>query len=67
MSPRTASFVNPETSLELTDLGERRSESRLLDPDVIRLGELDKSAKTPPLLGAMVVMNVGEAVIEKGV
>ena len=52
----------------ISDFGsKRRSQPRLLDPNVIRLGELDKSAETPPLLGVVVVMDVGEAVIEKGI
>ena len=50
------------------DFGSKRSsQSRLFDPNVIRLRKLDKSAKTPLLLGVVVVMDVGEAVIEKGI
>ena len=52
----------------ISDFGsKRRSEPRLLDLKIVRLREIDEAAKTPPLLGVMVVMNVGEAVIEKGV
>jgi hypothetical protein len=48
-------------------MSKRGFKPRLTDRKIVHLRKFDKAAETSALFGVMVVMDLGEAVIEKGI